>query len=76
MTTLFAASLTPERVQEEVEYIKTIAGDDEAAHGAEDYLWSQVIEAIATNRLSGSDAQRAALYALQTRDVKFSRWRA
>jgi hypothetical protein len=71
---LFAATLTVDQVQDEVRRIAEMAGDFEVAHEAEDALRAVVLEAIAINRLSGVDAQRAALAAYSTRDIEFARY--
>jgi hypothetical protein len=65
-------AMTPEDVQQYVERIRENALDDEAAHGMEDALWADVLEAIA----SGAAEEPAALAraALATLDIEFARW--
>ncbi len=46
-------------------------GDDEGAHAEQDVLWRYVLEAIANQRVAPAEAARIAL---ETRDIKFSRW--
>ncbi len=60
-----------EEIKKKLEYIKTIAKDDEGAHGEEDNLWKQVLEAIANG---AEEAPRLAAEALKTRNINFRRW--
>lgn len=77
MSALVASELTPERVQQEVEWLRTNSNSDpEALHGLEDDLHLAVLRAIALGDLQGADAARAALYASSTADIKFPRWMA
>jgi hypothetical protein len=64
--------MTVEEVEAEVARIRAIAGDDEAAHGAEDDLWENVLRSIA----SGETTQPAeiAAAALKTKTIEFARW--
>jgi len=64
--------LTVGMVNEAVEHIRKIAGDDEAAHSEEDGLWHDVLLAIAENRVD--DPKVIAKAALQTQHIKFARW--
>lgn len=65
--------MTVKDVVEEVEYIRSIAGDDEAAHGAEDDLWEKVLKAIATGQYNFT-AHSLAGVALKTKEIRFARW--
>jgi hypothetical protein len=70
---------TVDGVRAEVAAIRTLSGphcDFEALHGMEDNLHRTVLEAIAIGRLQGTDAQRAALHALETVVVDFPRYTA
>lgn len=71
---LFAVGLTVEQIEAEVHALNANHSDWEAAHGAEDKLHAVVLEAIAINQLSGVNAQRAALIALETSRIKFPRY--
>ncbi|WP_024427708.1 hypothetical protein [Bacillus safensis] len=63
--------MTVDDVQERVEVIRQIALDDEAAHGMEDELYIDVLEAIA----NGADnPEKLAAEALKTQDIEFYRW--
>lgn len=64
--------MTVEEIESEVERIRGMAGDDEAAHGAEDDLWRRVLEYIATGK--ADDPQHLALEALGTTKIEFQRW--
>ena len=61
-----------EEAKREVERIKDIASDDEAAHGAEDDLWERALRTIADGR--ADDPQHLALVALETKKIDFQRW--
>lgn len=56
-------------VAAEVERIRSIADDAEAAHAAEDELWFQVLTALAY----GEECPLAE-EAIKTRDIKFGRY--
>lgn len=63
--------ITPTEARERVEMIRAIANDDEAAHGAEDQLRQDVLQAIA----EGTRHSRAlAEIALTTDEIRFARW--
>lgn len=47
-------------------------GDDQVAHGMEDRLWSDVLEAIANGTCD--DPKACAAEALKTIDIHFARW--
>lgn len=61
-------------VRARVADIARMAGDDEAAHSAEDTLWGEVLRAIADGNTD--DPQGIAKEALRTADISFARWRA
>lgn len=64
--------MTVEQVRKQVEFIKSVAEDDEAAHSYEDELHQQVIQAIAAGKCE--NPRELALEALATRNIKFARW--
>jgi hypothetical protein len=59
-------------VEQEVERIRELRYDDEAAHGAEDDLWESVLRAIASGETDDPAAIAAA--ALKTKTIEFARW--
>lgn len=65
--------MTQDEARQWVERIKDIADDDEVAHGSEDELREAVLKAIA-NGLPADEAQALARIALQTGEIRFSRW--
>lgn len=65
---------TEQEAEAMLERIRNAAGDDEVAHGLEDDLWEGVLEAIAANFCE--DPRSVAATALQSRQIKFERWRA
>jgi hypothetical protein len=54
-----------------VEKIKACASDDESAHGLEDDLHQEVLQAIADGSNNAAELAKAALL---TRDIDFARW--
>lgn len=64
--------MTVAEVEVEVARIREMAGDDEAAHGAEDDLWENVLRAIASGETK--DAAGIAAAALKTKTIDFARW--
>ena len=64
-------NITIEQVKQAIESIKDITWDDEAAHGKEDSLRDQVLQAIANG---SPDSQELARLALTTNDIDFCRW--
>jgi len=66
--------LTNEEIKVRVEQIREVAHDDEHAHGLEDFLWRDVLEAISKNQVESPST--AAFLALRTREIEFARWRA
>jgi hypothetical protein len=63
-------------VQTRVKLIRTMAGDPEAAHGAEDSLHYDVLSAIATGEIKGKEARECASLASTTEGIDFKRWTA
>ena len=62
-------------VQAAVEHVRSIAGDDESAHGYEDSLHFDVLDAIANDtNLTLPEARLMAAAALETTAIEFSRW--
>jgi hypothetical protein len=64
--------MTPQYVQDRVEQIKSVAGDDEVAHGKEDALHQEVLRAIAEG--VAENPAECARIALTTSDINFARW--
>ena len=60
-----------QEVQRQVSRILGMADDDEAAHAREDSLWADVLEAISEGALNSHALASAAL---ETQEIKFSRW--
>ena len=66
--------MTLQEVHDRVEFIKRVAGDDEAAHVAEDQLHEDFIAWV---HASGAvELAEMARVVLTTQDVEFSRWYA
>lgn len=65
--------MTKKEIQEQVDRIKTLANDDEAAHSMEDGLYAGFVEYVAS---LGGDLGKKAKIVLQTKDIEFSRWAA
>lgn len=63
--------MTVEEVYERLEVIRRWSADDEAAHGAEEDLWKDVLTAISQGAENAVDLSRAAL---QTLNFDFARW--
>lgn len=62
---------TPAHVRKAVEYLRSIAGDDEAAHSYEDELRARVLHLVAAGE---PDARLMAIEVLETENIDFSRW--
>lgn len=67
--------VSPANVRTEVERIRTLTGDPEVAHGAEDAVWVAVLEAI-RDATSDPWARLLAKEALETLSIDFERWSA
>lgn len=67
--------MTADEVQEAVERIRDIAGDDEGAHEAEDGLHQRVLDWISQHS-TDSIARELAREALKTQGIDFARWYA
>lgn len=63
--------MKPEDVRKMVQEVAEYAGDNEAAHGAEDRLYIAVLEAIAGG---AKNPRQLAAEALETRKIDFDRW--
>lgn len=63
--------MTVDEVMAEVEEIRKLADDDEAAHSAEDHLHRRVLEAIAHGTAVDPACAKAALL---TQSIVFMRW--
>lgn len=59
-------------VRERLKRISDCAGDDEIAHGEEDQLYADLLQAIADG--SCDDPQACAAEALKTKNMEFVRW--
>jgi len=66
--------MTPETIQQAVDYIRAMQRDPEAAHLYENALHQAVLDAIAFGRVD--DPAECARVALTTADIKFTRWHA
>jgi hypothetical protein len=66
--------MTPQEVRDRVDRVRAEKADDERAHGYEDSLWEDVLEAIAAGAKGRS--RDLATEALKTKDISFGRWRA
>ena len=64
--------MTTKEIQDAIDHIKAIAGDDEAAHSEEDALYGQFVKYIADGGLDG--IQKKARLILTTSDIRFARW--
>ena len=63
--------MTKQELLDRIEEIRNVAHDDEVAHGSEDSLHRDVLQAIA----DGADnAATLARLALTTSDIEFCRW--
>lgn len=69
-------NMTAVEVRDRLDHIRRIAGDDEAAHSAQDALFREVLTAIATGTGSLRNARRLAADALTVDDIRFERWMA
>ena len=66
--------ITVEQVVAAVSEIESLAGlDDERARDAEGSLYVEVLETVASGRMSGPDAARLAREAYRTGTIEFSR---
>jgi hypothetical protein len=59
-----------------VDDVRAMAGDPEAAHGAEDRLYLAVLGTIATGQCRDASPEDFAAEALKASAVEFDRWRA
>ena len=64
--------MTLEEVNKRVEEVRTMAGDAEIAHGAEDSLHTDVLAAISNGECE--DPAACASAALKTIEIEFTRW--
>lgn len=65
--------MTPQDIRDRIAAINNIRHDDEAAHGEEDDLHQDVLQAIADG---AADPDALAREALRTKDLDFARWYA
>ena len=68
------ARMKIEEVEKRLVEITSVAWDFEVAHGREDELWEEVLEAIAEGK--AEDPAELASAALRSRDIEFPRSRA
>lgn len=68
--------ITLEELNEWLNHIADIAGDDEAAHSAQDNMFGEVLRAIASGKLSIRYVRELAKTALKVYDIEFARWMA
>ena len=66
--------MTISEVEDRLALLRQIAGDPEAAHGEEDSLYGDVLNAIATGE--AEDAVEMARLVLTSEDIDFARWYA
>lgn len=66
--------MTPDAVRQRVAAIEAVASDDEQAHGLEDELYRELLEAIANDTCQ--EPRLCAAIALRTQLVQFARWGA
>ena len=66
--------LTAAQVDEWVNTVLTVKGDNEVAHGREDEILVAVLRAIADGRVE--DAAEVASAALTTQEIEYDRWYA
>ena len=64
--------MTPETIQQAVDYIRAVQDDPEEAHNAEDQLHQAVLAAIAGGLVD--DPAECARVALTTAEMTFPRW--
>jgi hypothetical protein len=64
--------MTVDEIKKRIAAIEAMKADDEAAHGAEDELYQDVLYAIAGGRCD--DARACANEVLKTKEIEFSRW--
>lgn len=65
-------TLTIEDVENSLKKLESLKHDDEAAHGYEDYLYSEVLEAISENRCE--NPSKCAELVLKSKEIDFARW--
>lgn len=68
--------MTIDEIGERLRAISNASGDSETAHDLEDRLHSDVLWAIGSGELTGSEAQAAAILAWGSKHIDFSRWHA
>lgn len=68
--------MTLDHIHQVIQQISKSKNDSERAHGLESLLWSEVLEAIAKDKLEDCSPQEAASLALKASRVKFARWMA
>ena len=64
--------MTLTEARERVEFIRSIARDDEAAHGGEDDFRADVLRYLA--EVAPAELGELARIALSTEDIDFARW--
>jgi hypothetical protein len=59
-------------IQEDLEYLKEISGDDEAAHGFEDSMYKEFVQFIVDNYKG--EISKMAKELRKTEKIDFARW--
>jgi phosphosulfolactate phosphohydrolase-like enzyme len=68
--------LTIEEALQEVESIKQVICDDEAAHSLEDALYCRFVKCVSEGVYTQDEVIQVAKIVRSTQDLKFNRWRA
>ena len=63
-----------QEIQEKVQHIRDIAGDDEMAHVEEDDLRAEFIRYVASSRHASAELREMANEVLKTEQIEFGRW--
>ena len=67
--------MTIKQIQDHIDEIKSMSGDDEAAHSKEDDLYYGFVDYVSRlDVLNGEDLQEKAALILSTKDIEFARW--
>lgn len=66
--------MTTKVIQQRINAIREMAGDDESAHAAEDSLYLEFIKYVASLGGVYSDLANKAKLLHQTQNIKFARW--
>ena len=66
--------MTLDDLKKNIEHLKSIAHDDECAHGFEDQIREQVLDLIANGTLTRDEMIEFARIVLTTSEIDFARW--